>query len=132
MMKKVLDSYALLVYLEKDPGFEKVESLLIEAAEKDQSLLMSAVNWAEVYYIVLREFGEAKAKEIEKAIMTLPIEVIVADQDLCREAARIKAHNPISFADCFAAALASKSQATLVTGDKEFAKLQNLIPIFWI
>ena len=141
-MKKVLDSHALMVFLEKEPGYEKVEALLVSAAEKDQPLLMSVVNWAEISYIVLRELGEQKAREIERVIMTMPIELIEADLDLARQAARFRAAlalrervcltQKMSFADCFAAALAKIRKAELVTGDKEFRAVENEVNILWL
>ncbi|MCJ7813656.1 type II toxin-antitoxin system VapC family toxin [bacterium] len=131
-MRRVLDSYALLAFFEKEPGFEKVESALIEANEKDLNLLMTAVNFGEVYYIVLREYGQRKADEIEKIIQTLPIDMIDVDKNLAKEAARLKALKKISYADCFAAALAKMNKAELITGDKEFREVEDEIKILWI
>ena len=131
-MKKVLDSHALMVFLEKEPGYEKVGSLLVAAAVKDQPLLMSVVNWAEIHYIVLRELGEQKAQEIERVIMTMPIDLVEADLDLARQAARFKAFKKMSLADCFAAALAKIRKAELVTGDREFMAVQNELNILWL
>jgi len=131
-MRRILDAHALLVFLEKEPGYEKVESLFVNAIEKDKSLLMTSVNFGEVYYIVLRECGQEKAHEIEKIIRTLPIDVIDADLGLAKEAARFKATKKISYADCFAAALAKLHRGELVTGDKEFKALEKDIKIAWI
>jgi predicted nucleic acid-binding protein len=131
-MRRILDAHALLVFLEKEPGYEKVEFLFVNAVEKDKSLLMTSVNFGEVYYIVLRECGQAKAHEIEKIIQSLPIDIIDVDLGLAKEAARIKATNKISYADCFAAALAKLHRGELVTGDKEFKGLENDIKIAWI
>ena len=131
-MRRVLDSYALLAFFEKEPGFEKVESALIEANEKDRNLLMTAVNFGEVYYIVLREYGQRKADEIEKIIQTLPIDMIDVDKNLAKEAARFKALKAISYADCFAAVLAKMNKAELITGDKEFKEVKDKIKVLWI
>jgi predicted nucleic acid-binding protein len=131
-MTRILDAHGLMVFFEKEPGFEKVEALFINAVEKDKNLLMTSVNFGEVYYIVLRECGREKAEEIEKIIQTLPVEIIDVDLDLAREAARIKAVRKISYADCFAAALTKFHKGELVTGDKEFKALENDIKIFWI
>ena len=68
-MTRVLDTHGLLVFLEKEPGFEKIESLFVTAVEKDNYLLMTSVNFGEVYYIVLRECGQEKANEIENIII---------------------------------------------------------------
>ncbi|MBU4450721.1 MAG: type II toxin-antitoxin system VapC family toxin, partial [Actinobacteria bacterium] len=63
-MKRILDSHALMLFLEKEPGFEKIESFFIDATQKDNNLLMTTVNYGEVYYIVLRECGQEKLNEI--------------------------------------------------------------------
>jgi PIN domain nuclease of toxin-antitoxin system len=131
-MRKILDAHALLVFLEKEPGYEKVESLFVNAVEKDKSLLLTSVNFGEVYYIVLRECGQEKAQEIEKIIQSLPIDIIDVDLGLAREAARFKATNKISYADCFAAGLAKLHRGELITGDKEFKSLEKDIKIGWI
>jgi len=131
-MIRVLDTHGLLVFLEREPGFEKVKSLFVAALEEDNNLLMTSVNFGEVYYIVLREFGEKKVKEVEKIIQTLPIEIVDVDVQLAREAARFKAVKRISYADCFAAALAKLREGEVVTGDKEFKALEDEVKISWI
>jgi len=131
-MIRVLDAHGLLVFLEKEDGYEKVEQSFVNAVEKDKYLLMSSVNFGEVYYIVLRECGQDKAYEIEKIIRTLPIEIIDVDIQLAREAARFKAAHKISYADCFAAALAKLHRGEIITGDKEFRSVENEIKISWL
>ena len=131
-MIRVLDSHGLLLFLEREPGFEKVKSLFVAALEEDNNLLMTSVNFGEVYYIVLREFGEKKVNEVEKIIQTLPIEIVDVDMQLAREAARFKATKKISYADCFAAALAKLREGEIVTGDKEFKALEGEVKISWV
>ncbi len=131
-MIRVLDAHGLLVFLEKEAGYEKVEQSFVAAVEKDKYLLMSSVNFGEVYYIVLRECGQDKAHEIERIIKTLPIEIIDVDMQLAREAARFKATHKISYADCFAAALAKLHKGEVITGDKEFKSAEEEVKISWI
>jgi predicted nucleic acid-binding protein len=129
---KVLDSWALLCYLEQEPGFEKMIELFEKAAESSSPLFMCTINWGEVYYQVARRFGDIKAQEIEQLIETLPIRIIEADKHLTREAARIKARKRIAYADCFAAALAHLKKAELYTGDPEFRVLEKDIKVIWL
>lgn len=131
-MTRILDAHGLLVFLEREKGFEKVESFFITAVEKDNNLLMTSVNFGEVYYIVLRECGQKKAHEIEKIISSLPIEIVDVDMQLAREAACFKAIKKISYADCFAAALAKIRKGEVITGDKEFRAVENEVKISWI
>ena len=131
-MTRILDAHGLLVFLEKEAGYEKVEQSFVTAVEKDRYLLMTSVNFGEVYYIVLRECGSEKAHEIEKIIRTMPIEIIDVDIQLAREAARFKASHKISYADCFAAALAKLHKGEVITGDKEFKSVESEIKIAWL
>jgi len=131
-MTRVLDAHGLLVFLEKAAGYEKVEQSFVAAVEKAQDLLMSSVNFGEVYYIVLRECGQEKAHEIEKIIRTLPIDIIDVDMQFAKEAARFKATHKISYADCFAAALAKLRKGEIITGDKEFKTVENEVKIAWL
>ena len=129
---KVLDSWALICYLEQEPGFEKMIDLFEKAVETSKPLVMCTVNWGEVYYQVARRYGEQKASEIEQLIQTLPITLIEADENLTREAARIKATKRIAYADCFAVALAHLKKAELYTGDSEFKAVEKDIKVVWL
>ena len=131
-MKRILDAHGLMVFLEKEPGFEKIESLFKSAADKGDYLLITSVNLGEVFYIILRECGEDKAQEVEEIVQTLPIKVIDADWKLTREAAKLKAFKKMSYADCFAAALAIMHKGELITGDPEFKAVEKQIKIMWI
>jgi len=131
-MTRVLDAHGLLVFLEKEAGYEKVEQSFVTAVERDKYLLMTSVNFGEVYYIVLRECGQDKAREIEKIIRTLPIIIIDVDIQLAREAARFKAAHKMSYADCFSAALAKLHKGEVITGDKEFKSIEGEVKISWL
>lgn len=133
MKEYVLDSYALIVYFRKQKGWETVRDLLFEAFQSNQKMFLSSINWGEVYYTRLKTGDEEKAEEAIRAIKNMPIEIVEEiDTRLAKQAGKYKAHGGISYADCFAAALAKKENATLVTGDKEFQRLQKEIKILWI
>ncbi len=129
---KVLDSWALLCYLEQEPGFEKIIELFEKAVESSKPLLICIINWGEVYYQVLRRFGDQKAQEIEQLIQTLPITLVEANKELTREAARIKATKKMAYADCFAVALARLKKAELYTGDPEFKTVEKEVKVVWL
>jgi predicted nucleic acid-binding protein len=129
---KVLDSWALLCYLEEEPGYEKIIQLFDKAAELSEPLLMSVINWGEVYYQVARRYGEPRAQEIERLIQSFPVAVIDADRELTREAARLKASKRLAYADCFAAALAKLRKAELYTGDPEFKGIEKEVKVVWL
>ena len=130
--EKVLDSWALLCYLEQEPGFEKMIELFEKAVKSSKPILMCIVNWGEVYYQVVRRYGEQKAQEIEQLIQTLPITLVEANKELTREAARIKAVKRMAYADCFAVALTRLNKAELYTGDPEFKVVEKDIKVVWL
>jgi predicted nucleic acid-binding protein len=128
----VLDSHPLIKYFERDEGWEDVADLLQQASEEKCRLLLSVVNWGEIYYITHREYGEEHAEKVLHALRQMPVEIRPADEEMTLEAARLKAAGGLSYADCFAAALAKKKKCELVTGDKEFKQVEKEMKIRWI
>jgi predicted nucleic acid-binding protein len=131
-MSHVLDSHALISYLQREKGFETVKHAMEKAVQKGVKVLMTAVNWGEVYYIIKREEGIRVAEAMVEIIDTLPVELLAAGKELARQAALLKADKKMSYADCFAAAAAIMHKATLITGDKEFREVEKIINIEWI
>lgn len=121
-----------MAFLEKEEGSEKVGNIFVDAMEKDRDVLMTTVNWGEVYYIVFREFGKDKADEIARIIKTFPIKIIDVNIQISKQAAVFKAKNKLSYADCFAAALAKLAKGEVITGDKEFKSVEDEVKIVWI
>ena len=131
-MAYVLDAHALMVYLEKESGYEKVQQVLTDAALHDRKLLLSTVNWGEVYYVTLRHYGSERTDQVARLVETFPIEIIDVDIAIAKQAALFKVAHRLSYADCFAAALAKARKAILMTGDKEFRSLDGEIKIAWL
>jgi uncharacterized protein len=129
---RVLDSHAILAFLGKEKGFEKVESLLRKAAAGEDPALMNEVNVGEVYYMTAKKRSPELAEDFLSRLPGLPITLISNPLSTVIEAARIKARFPVSYADAFAAATALLEGAAVVTGDPEFASLEGLIQIEWL
>jgi ribonuclease VapC len=129
---RVLDSYSLLAYIEGEAGAEQMIEIFRVARDSGRSLFLSVVNWGEVYYITMREAGHERADEVAHLISTLPIQIVPADLDLTRQAAELKSKHRMSYADCFAAALARQRKAELVTGDRDFRQVEGEVKILWL
>ncbi len=132
MPTKVLDSYALMAFFEDEPGADFVRGLLQKAVESNTTLLMTVVNLGEVWYAIARGNSPEIADQYIHEIKGMGIEMVEADWNLTRQAAAFKANGNISYADCFAAALAKLKKAELITGDKEFKLLDGEIKISWL
>lgn len=128
----VLDSYALLAFLEQESGHEEVAALFHLAAEDKIRLGVSVVNMGEVWYQIARAHSDKVADEKVAALRHLGVRVVDADWQLTRQAATYKKAGGISLADCYAAALAKSWDAAVVTGDAEFKRVESDIRIRWI
>ena len=132
MPAKVLDSFALIAYFRDESGAEAMEDMLVTAGKKDNPLLMTDVNYAEVKYSIVKKNGVAAWGEAAKILQGLPVDFHSTTRALADMAADFKARFKLSLADAFAAALAKETRAELVTGDPEFKALEGEIKIHWL
>jgi predicted nucleic acid-binding protein len=131
----VLDSYALIGYLENESFADRIQDVLTRAKRGAFRLYLHVIHLGEVYYMTLREQGQGLADLAYARIKGLPVRLIDRiDEELLLTAARLKANHPISYADSFAAALAMINNCTLLTGDPGFRSLekQGIISIEWL
>lgn len=128
----VLDTWAVIAYLEDEPSGEQVEDLIATAHEEQIPIYMSVVNVGEVWYTMAREISEDEANASVKSLRDLRIQFENADWEITQEAARFKSQHKMSYADAFAAALTKTKKADLITGDNEFKPLDGEIKIAWI
>jgi len=134
-MNYVLDSFAVIAYLQDERGSTKVASILERARRAKAKVYMHTINLGEIFYIAWREEGESTANSVYGIVKMYPVEFSDdLSEDLLLSAARLKATYPISYADAFAAALAIKKGAALVTGDPDFKRLETdkRIEVLWL
>ena len=129
---KVFDSWALLAWLRDEPPATLVGELLRKADSGELRVLMSWMNVGEVYYMLARKHDAKVADEFLKRAPSLPIRLVIPDEDAIISAARLKSTRRISYADGFAAALAQKESAALITGDPELKRMSDMLLIEWI
>jgi predicted nucleic acid-binding protein len=126
----VLDANALIAFFENRPGAgQRVRQLMEGALRTELPLLLSAVNWGEVFYLVWRLRGEDHARQAEARLKQLPIAVVAADVDRATRAGGLKQKHNLGCADAFAAELTIERGAWLVTADPEFGRLEKILSI---
>lgn len=128
----ILDSYALLAFLEGEAAQTRVQELLRSAEAGKSELFMCIINLGEVLYIIERERGLRMAQQVQGLIETLPIHIIESSNELVFEAAHIKANYKISYADAFVVASAKREAAIILTGDPEFKSVEKLVTVEWL
>jgi predicted nucleic acid-binding protein len=129
MKRTVLDASAVISFFEDRSGGEVVERLVAESVAGKAELLMTVVNWGEVYYSAWRARGKEAARQVVAEISQFPIQVVNADPELTKCAVELRAKYNLPYADCFAAALSKVCKAGLVTSDRDFAMVNSEIEI---
>lgn len=125
MTQFILDTSALITYIENEEGNDQIESLLLQALEQQIRLLISVVSTIEVFYISLQEQGQEVALERLKLIQILPLEQVDVDSSFIQIIGELKATKYLSRADCCIAGLAKAMDAILIHKDPEFEQIEN-------
>ncbi len=123
-MKYVFDTETILKFYMGEEGANKVLDLLISVQNKKVKGYISIINLTEFYYILYRKSPEIAKQKVENLLSFGLVPSEVKDDDLWREAGKLKALHNIPLADAFAAATANHLKATLVAGkDADFEGL---------
>ena len=119
MRAHVLDASALFRYLMNADGAETVEQLFRQAAVSRVPILMSVVNWGEVYYGLVKRAGLTRTDgTLTNLLGRVPLSLVSVTPEDAVRAAKLKAQYNLPYADAFAAALTG-NQGVLVTADVE-------------
>ena len=128
----VLDSFAFLAYLTDEPSAARVEMLIEDASKEKCRLLLPLINLGEILYITERRGGINKAQDTLALLRQLSIEILPADEQSVLAAAHIKANHALSYADAFIVAASEQEDAIILTSDREFQTVEELVTIEWL
>lgn len=123
----ILDTSAILTYIEDEDGSDYVENLLIDAEKGIADIYVSFISLTEVFYITMREKDEPLAVERIKLIQSLAMKIQESDEMVNINAGKLKARNSISLADAYIAALCQIHNGILVHKDPEYEKLVPML-----
>ena len=117
----LLDTSALVAFLENEAGADRVEEIL-----KTKSLIIPFVALLEIYYITLKGKGQEFAEKRYAMLKSLPAEFVwEIDEPILLDAGRFKGRHNLSLADAIIAAMAKKHEAVLIHKDPEYEQLDN-------
>lgn len=121
MKDYVLDANALVRYFRRTPGSITVYGLFEKAKSGQVRLFVSAVNLTEVLYVLAKYFRQDQALQYVEIARSV-VETMPVDDRVALDTAAVRIRYKLGLGDCFAAELAMRLGATLVTADPEFAK----------
>ncbi len=123
--KCLLDTSALMAFIEDEEGAEVIEQML-----KREDTIVPWPALLEIYYITLREKGQAEANQRYALLRQLKVDMQwEMDEPTLLTAGQIKAKHRISLADAMIAAFAIRQGAVLVHKDPEFEALAGVLPM---
>jgi predicted nucleic acid-binding protein len=131
----VLDASALIRYLDKEAGWDRVKVVLKECVGGHAGLQISAVQWGEVAGNLRKRFGDSEPARMRQARILsglLPSEALVVPVNAERavHAAVLKADCQIAYAGAFAVDLAMSSpDHVLVTADDGLKAVADMVRI---
>jgi ribonuclease VapC len=128
---KVIDSWAMVAWIQDEAGGSALEALLLKADAGKLQLFMSWYNVAETFYTVAKRKSFTIAEEFLMRLPSLPIHLALPDEEEIMAAARVKASHAVALGDAFAIALAQSEGASVITGDQEIRRCK-LVPVDWV
>ncbi len=126
----VLDSSAVLRFIDREAGAVRVREIFRSCARGQDEACISAVQWGEVAGNLRRRLGESTQKRVLESLTQMEPNIISATADRAVHAAEIKVDRKIAYADAFAIDLAMDSpDHVLVTADYDFKAVADLARI---
>lgn len=127
----VVDSWAAIAFLRGEGQAANVVRRYIKrAVSGNLTLFMSVIDLGEVFYRLAQIAGDDVANESLRRLRRLPIEIIPVREAQALEAAHIKAHHRLAYADAFAVSTAKSLDGAVLTGDPEIVALpKNLVRV---
>jgi predicted nucleic acid-binding protein len=130
MTAYVLDSSAVLRYIDDEPGAEHVEEILKSCVDGRAVVCISALQWGEVAGNIRNRFGATGQLRILSTILPSEVEIVPVTAERAVLAAELKVDRKIAYADAIALELARESSNhLLVTADYGFKTVADLANI---
>jgi uncharacterized protein with PIN domain len=126
----VLDSSAVLRYIDDEAGADRVEAIFKACLQKQGTMRISALQWGEIAGRLCKRLGPSTATRVLETLLPLELEIVAATEKRAVRAATLRLDRNISYVDCFALDLAMDSaEHVLVTADFEFKVVTDLASI---
>jgi uncharacterized protein len=130
MTTYVLDSSAIIRYVDDEPGAERVEEILSSCAALQSETCISAIQWGETAANFRKRFGPVREKHIMSCVLPSEAAIVPVTGQRAVHAAALRVDHLIPYADAFAVDLAMDSPScVLVTADYDFKAAEKLIQI---
>jgi predicted nucleic acid-binding protein len=117
MVRYFFDSYAIVEMVKGNPKYSKYLK---------ETIVVTIFNLAEIYWAILKDFGEKKSDEIYSEIKSFIAKV---DDKTIKQAMKFRIKhkkNRLSYSDCIGYIYAMRNNLIFLTGDKQFYNMKGV------
>jgi predicted nucleic acid-binding protein len=126
----VLDSSAVIRYIDSEAGANRVNAILKVCVDGRATACISAVQWGEVAGNIRGRFGAIDQLRILSTILPSEVEIVPVTGERAVRAAELKVDRKIAYADAIALELAREStDHVLVTADYGYKAVDDIAHI---
>lgn len=130
MTAYVLDSSAVLRYIDNEAGADRVIAIFKTCVRRQAEARISAVQWGEIAGNLRMKVGASNQSRILDSLIPFEIEIVPVTGERAVRAAELRVDRRISYADAFALDLAMDSaDHVLVTADYGFKAVNDMAQI---
>jgi len=126
----VLDASAVLRFIDKEAGYNRVAEILLAQIDQSVEVAISAIQWGEIAGRLRKRLGADGQGNALKMLAEFGLRVVPATRERAVHAAEIKQDRKLAYADAFALDLAMDApNHVLVTADYDFKAVADLARI---
>jgi len=120
MVTYVLDSSAVLRYLDDEAGAARLAEIIKSHLAGKCEVAISALHWGEVAGITCKIHGRPAMDLVLDRLRAFGVQVVPADGDRAVRAALIKLKRDVPYLDAFGVEAAERKDRVFVTADLDF------------
>jgi PIN domain nuclease of toxin-antitoxin system len=121
MVTYVLDSSAILRYLDGEAGADRVSEIIKDHLAGRCEAVICSLHWGEIAGQTCKQHGTKAMELVLSRLSAFGVQVVAVDADRTVRAALIKFKTAVPYVDAFGVELTAESQARVfVTADFDF------------
>lgn len=130
MVTYVLDSSAVLRYLDDEAGAARVAEIIKSHLAGRCGAMVSALHWGEVAGITCKAHGKQAMELVLSRLSAFGLQIVAADGERAVRASLIKVKRDLPYVDAFGVELAGDSgDRVFVTADFDFKSVRRDVKV---
>ena len=130
MIVFVLDSSAVIRFIDHEAGAERVKAVIQMGSRGSAEVQISALQWGEIAGVMRKRLGTLEQARVLQRLLDVDLQIVPASAERAVRAAELRIDRKLPYADAFALDLVMDSpDHVLVTADYDFKTVADLARI---